>query len=254
MARTVFEPNGSRNPFLGQVLLGWNAKNAVVRYPVSFAVHDERERVRSLYLSPVCLDQIGEALPLRERDHVVILSGGGSAVQEWGTPLTETYALYPVTQLSELESPVEFADFSPAANKDEIAEHIFEPILAYPEIALPEAIGTRFALTLDDRCHGVLLTRDEDLISSVLSHFLKALQVSRLGRDADLPELDAHLLDSLIQPVEDEAYHEVRFEPRRRHWTLEFRAAWAGLWEVGSDTVRWVSEGERGRWRTGWSW
>ena len=255
MAHTVFEPNGSRNPFIGQVLRGSDAAaGGIVQYPVSFAVHDESAEVRSLYLSPICLQQIGTALPLDGRDQVVILSGGGPAVQEWGTPLMGVYTLYPVSQLAELQAPVEIVDFKPEATHADILEHVFEPVLAYPEIAVPQEIGSRFALTIDETCHAVLLTREAPVLSAVLTNFLQALQVSRLGRDADLPDLDAELLDELIQPVEDEAYHEVRFEPRRRHWTLEFRASWAGLWEAGSDSVRWVSEGEQGRWRTGWSW
>jgi hypothetical protein len=222
--------------------------------PVSFAVHCESADVKSLYLCPVRLEAVADSLPLRDSDEVIVLSGGGPAVSEWGRAIEGGFWIYPVHRLGDLVSPVEIADFAPGTDPTVLAAKAFEPILARPELALPHEIGTRFAWTVDETGHGVLLSRDDAVITGVLRAFLEALQVARVGQDAELPELDAGLLAPLTEPVDDAAYHDVQFRTRRRHWLLEFRTAWAGLWETDGDTLRWVSEGEQGRWRAGWSW
>ena len=42
----------------------------------------------------------------------------------------------------------------------------------------------------------------------------------------------------------------IQLEPRQRYWVLELEHGGA---DGGVVTERWVSEGEGGRWRTGWA-
>ena len=68
-----------------------------------------------------------------------------------------------------------------------------------------------------------------------------------------LPEWDPDrsLLGQLLAPLPEGSWYEMHLKLSSRVWTLEFE-----LYddEGPSDVFRWVSEGEGGRWRAGWSW
>ncbi|MBN1335402.1 MAG: hypothetical protein JXB39_05530 [Deltaproteobacteria bacterium] len=250
MSHVPFHADLDRNPFLGQVLVGSGHEADPIRFPVTFAVDRESERIWALRLVPLGPAQVVPALGLAEADRVLVLSGGGleaiRARSRWkGLPVAPSGAA------SRLQPPVEWIHL-PAG----VRPHGETPpsLLANPEASLPATWGSRVALSVQDACHGVILTPDVHLVRSALRAFLQCYQVSLIGRDANLPPIPDRLLDPLLEPLAAAAYHEAVFLPGERFWSLEFRVREAGAARAPLDTFRWVSEGEGGTWRAGWSW
>ncbi len=250
MSHVPFHADLQRNPFLGQVLVGSGREADPVRFPVTFAVERESERIWSLRMVPVGPGQVAPALDLGRDDRALVLSGGGleaiRARTRWkGLPIL------PAAAALRLQPPVEWIHLPTGVQPRG------EPptsLLAHPEAALPEAWGSRVALSVQDACHGELLSADPAVLRSALRAFLQCYQVSRIGRDADLPPIPDGLLNPLLEPLAPAAYHEAVFLPGERFWCLEFRVREAGAAPDPSAIVRWVSEGEGGTWRAGWSW
>jgi hypothetical protein len=250
MSHIPFHADLERNPFLGQVLVGSGHEADPVRFPVTFAVERESERIWALRMVPVGPGQVAPALGLQPEDRVLVLSGGGleaiSARTRWkGLPLL------PAAAVGRLKPPVEWIHL-PAG----VRPHGEPPpsLLANPGTSLPEAWGSRAALSVQDACHGELLTPHVSVMKSALRAFLQCYQVSLIGRDADLPPIPDRLLDPLMEPLAPAAYHEVVFLPGDHVWRLEFRVLEAGAPADPATAFRWVSEGEGGTWRAGWTW
>ena len=94
-----------------------------------------------------------------------------------------------------------------------------------------------------------MISPEAALIRRCLRGFIDDYIVSVLQQDAELPELPERLLEDLLVPLPPGTWHELRLQTRRRFWILD-------IVQEGREAppVRWVSEGEKGLWRDGWSW
>ena len=238
------------NPLLSQVLHGWEPWDDQVRFPVTFAVEQETEQVLALRMVPLCLDAILPVLSALPGS-LAVFDGGGTIVENLPRH-HENYLLCPARLLPRLGIPFELVHFDRFPTDERELSAMPSSVLQAPERALVS--GTHYALSIEDACHGVLFSRDPTLVRACLASFLRYFQTSLLGRTAELPALPESLLDPLMEPTEPGVFREVRFYPRRRYWSMEFFTLLAGARQPLGETLRWVCEGEHGRWRDGWSW
>ena len=162
--------------------------------------------------------------------------------------------MVPATLLPRLQAPVELVHVARGRAAGIRPSEIPTCLLSDPEAAVPLAWGSRFALSIQDACHGVFYTPERSLLRSCLRAYLRSYQRSVLGADTPLPPLPDKLLAPLLEPHAPDTYVEVLFEPGERFWTLELRLLEAGSEVPLDDSIRWVCEGEGGSWRSGWSW
>jgi len=236
-----------------QVLLDWSGTERRVRFPVTFAVERESPRVWSLRTVPVDVGQLAPALALPATDRLLLLSGGGvGAVYAKRTAVG--LPLVPATLLPRLRAPVELIHVGRGAPRELDARSIPTTVLSDPEAALPPQWGSHFAMSIQDGCHGVVYAASRALLRKCLRAFLQSYQVSLLGRAADLPPISDELLDPLLEPMAPDSFVEVSFASSARFWTMDFHHLEAGSRYPAGDALRWVCEGERGSWRSGWSW
>jgi hypothetical protein len=238
---------------LSKLLVGWDSNERKVRFPVIFAVERETPRVWSLRLVPAGIAQLAPALVMPPGDRLLLLSGGGIGAvyaprTDGGVPVV------PATLLPRLRAPLEIIHVPRGRSGDINARSVPASLLDDPEQALPEAWGSRFALSIQDGCHGVFYTQERTLLRACLRSYLRSYQRSMLGPGVPLPPIDDLLLDPLLEPHSPDTYVEASFEPGDRFWTLDFNVLEAGS-EIPLDaSTRWVCEGREGSWRAGWSW
>jgi len=153
--------------------------------------------------------------------------------------------------IDRLTGEVELVHLPRGVDADSVADQLPCPLLGRPDRAVPTELGSRVAISLQDGCHGAVLTPDPSLIRHCLRAFIGDLQVAVLGRDAEVPDLLDSLLDPLLDPLPMDAWWNLHLQTGRRYWTMEFIL---NDGEGVAQTTRWVSEGEGGHWRAGWSW
>lgn len=226
-------------PFLHQQLAGWTPVHPKVQFPVTFGIYEEGQNL-ALYLTPASLETICAALDLPGEDQAVYLSdgpnGAGPRVVPWST-------------IHDLEGEVVHVS-AHAVLGQEAVDALPVPLLADLGEALPLEFGSRAAVSVQDGCHAAVVARDTTLLASCLRAFLEDYVHCALGRDASLPVLAVADLAPLLDPLEPGAWYEAHFQAHRRYWTLD-----ASLHGAEVDhQLRWVCEGEGGRWRAGWSW
>ncbi len=238
---------------LNRVLVDWRASEQRVRFPVVFAVERESTRIWSLRTVPVFVTQLAVALSMPASDRLLLLSGGGiAAVYARRTRLG--MPLVPATLLPRLQAPVELIHVRRGCASRIKARDLPTSVLSDPDRAVPVAWGSRFALSIQDGCHGVIYSPERDLLRRCLRSYLVHYQQSVLARDAVLPPLPDRLLEPLLDPLPPGTYVEVTFEPGSRFWTMDLSLLEAGSERPLDQSCRWVCEGEGGSWRAGWSW
>ncbi len=252
MSQVPAEVRVPRTP-LSKLLVGWDAGEQRVRFPVIFAVERETPRVWSLRMVPAGMAQLAPALSFCSSDRLMLLSGGGVGAV-YAPRIRRGVPMVPATLLPRLRAPVEMIHVASGCAGGIQAADIPTSLLGDPESALPEAWGSRFALSIQDGCHGVLYTPDRQVLRDCLRAYLRSYQRSVLTELTPLPPLTDELLDPLLEPRSPDTYVEVQFEPGDRYWTLELRLLQAGSEEPIDESIRWVSEGSGGSWRCGWSW
>ena len=247
MPKRVLRPLES-NPFLQNRLEGWNAPHPNVRFPVTFAVYREGPNL-ALYLTPSGVAPLKEALGIPPRDQAIVLDGSlfGELGKNVAMPWAAIDKLKDEVDLVHLPEGVRLED--PAVQ--EALARLPVPLLARPEEALPAELGSCAALAVNDGCHAAVLVREPDLLARCFQRFIEEFVVAVRLEDTALPELDRSLLGQLLAPLPEGSWYEMHLKLSPRVWTLEFE-----LYddEGPSDVFRWVSEGEGGRWRAGWSW
>jgi len=252
MSQASLDVRAAQSP-LSKLLVGWNAAEQKVRFPVTFAVERETDRVWSLRMVPAGIAQLASALSLGASDRLLLLSGGGVGAV-YAPRVRPGVPVVPATLLPRLQAPVELIHVARGCAGSIRAQDIPTSLLSDPEAALPEAWGSRFALSIQDGCHGVIYTHERSLLRACLRAYLRSYQSSVLSEHTQLPPLPDALLDPLLEPYSPDTYVEVLFQPSDRYWTLELRLLRAGSEEPLDESIRWVCEGEGGAWRSGWSW
>lgn len=252
MSQVPLEVRAARSP-LSKLLVGWNASEQKVRFPVTFAVERETPSVWSLRMVPAGIAQLASALTLTAADRLLLLSGGGVGAV-YAPRIRRGVPVVPATLLPRLQAPVELIHVARGRAGSIRAADIPTCLLSDPEAALPQAWGSRFALSIQDGCHGVFYTHERPLLRACLRAYLRSYQLSVLGEHTQLPPLPDALLDPLLEPHSPDTYVEVLFQPAERYWTLELKLLQAGSEVPLDESIRWVCEGEGGAWRSGWSW
>lgn len=202
------------------------------------AVHEEGENL-ALYLTPVSLPRLSRAVGAAPDDLALILPDGADAPRtcrwdalyelELELDLVHLPARTPAHALEGLELPV--------------------PLLAAPEEALPAELGSRLALSVQDGCHGVVISRDQELLARCLGTVLDDYLSAVAGEQAAGAPLEGDLLQDLLEPQPPGACLELSFQRRSRYWLLEA----TGLGDGAGSSGRWVCERGGGRWRA-WRW
>ena len=221
------------NPFEAHDLAGWRSATPGVRFPPSFSVERDGE-VHLLFVSPVSAPMLHAALDLPAGDAAALLDDRGAAHRRtWGAPLPDADL-----ELVHLGAP---GTVPPT--------DLPSPLLAEPS-ALPP--GCEAALSVQDGCHGVVLSRDPERIARCLRRFLDAYVEAAAGTCARVPALPGAALTGLLAAAPAGATCRPALDVRPRFWVMELDWHDADGGNLG--TERWVSEGPHGRWRAGWNW
>jgi len=215
---------------------------------VTFAVYDEGEGVRSLYLQPVSPLQLALAiLPLIEDRALVAFTDrrapAGARPLRGGGWLGEGCDL--LTLRPPFEATLVGGAISPQAVEDSL---LFSP-LAHPQEALPPALDALCAVAMGDARHAVLLSRSGDALRAALRGLLvDLLALTEDDSQRALPEIPESTLDELLAPLPEETWRRACVRERRSYRVLDLhtlpapqpaRGGWGGL----------VKDRRGGRWR-----
>jgi hypothetical protein len=243
----------SKDPFLDQVLVGWAPWDRRLRFPVTFSVEKETDRVMALRASPMGLSSLLGALPRRQKDCYAVLSGGGESLSGC-LRLPDGQALCSGKDVHRLSAPLEIVhlgqlDLGVARNL-----RLPETVLLHPDRVLPPGSTSGFALSIQDGCHGLLLCTEKKILRNCLRVFLEACQRSVLGGEGRIPPISDALLEPLLVSTPPGVFRELRFLRGQHFWRMEFQRVVAGYGGPLDETLQWVCEGSEGRWRAGWHW
>ena len=194
----------------------------------------------ALYLNPASAGDIAGWLNLPGEDQAILLDpepGVSHRVLPWASVLARAGD----TELVHLPS---------GATPDEDAlRDLPSPLLTAPALALPAALGSRVALSVADRGHAVLLSRQRAPLAAALDGFLRSLLRASLSGPVDPPRFGPRTLAPLLEPLSADSWFTFHFQVQRRYWTLD-----AQRHGGAEGSIRWVCEGAEGRWREGWTW
>jgi hypothetical protein len=246
MGMHAHRPEGE-NPFLRHALLGWEPDHPHIRYPVTIGVYPEGEN-RGLFLAPVDLATVRRSLSLPDTDSAWVL-GGAQVLDNAFVQAHEPPRLLPWSAIDTLGEEVDIIHLPAGTEVTSALLDISTPLLAAPESAVPQVLGSRVAIGLNDGCHLSLITPEPGLIEQCVRQFVADYLVSVLQHDARLPPWPEALIQSLVAPLSPGAWQELHFYPRRRYWVLDIVRKGEQV-----QVERWVCEGEHGRWRGGWYW
>jgi hypothetical protein len=252
MSQLPLEAHSAQIPIC-KLLVGWNESEQKLRFPVTFAVERETERIWSLRIVPAGIAQLASALAVPAADRLLLLSGGGVGAV-YAPRVGDGAPLVPATLLPRLRAPVELIHVARGRAGSIQPDAVPTTLLGDPEAALPEAWGSRFAVSIQDGCHGVIYAHDRSLLRACLRSYLGAYQRAVLGAEQPLPAMPDALLDPLLEPMSPDAYVEASFVPGERFWTMELRMLTAGSETPLAESTRWVCEAVDGSWRDGWAW
>ncbi len=235
------------NPFLQHTLSGWQPGIPHIRYPVTFGHYPEGDNW-GLFLAPADLACVQQALNIQESDYALVLEGA-QVLDEAFLEAPNTPRLIRWNEIAELHGEVDLVHV-PEASVDLVhGLDLATPVLAAPDRAVPLEIGSRVALGLNDGCHLAVVSPERHLIQACLEQFIQDYIVSVLRRDTDLPEVSPALVSDLLEPMPAGSWCELMLHLHKRYWTLHFQRP-----SGDPPPSRWVSEGEGGHWRGGWSW
>jgi hypothetical protein len=235
------------NPFLQFALNGWRPSIPHIRYPVTFGHYREGDNW-GLFLAPTDLACVRDALKLASTDSALVMEGA-QVLDEAFLEAPHAPRLIPWHEIATLSGDVDLVHIPQDAHDAATQVDLVTPVLAAPGRAVPTDIGSRVAIGLNDGCHVAVISPDLPLIQGCLERFIQDYIVSVLRRDTDLPELSPRLVHDLLAPMPAGAWCELMLHVHKRYWTLDLQR------QGGEATpTRWVSEGEGGRWRDGWSW
>jgi hypothetical protein len=205
---------------------------------VTFAVHREGPNL-GLLLAPVGLSFLKDALELPPDDRALVLDPSVNG-RHFAVPWSAIDQFRPDVDLVHLPAGADVGDIE-----------LPVPLLARPDEAVPVDRGSLAAVSLHDGCHGAVLAREPEVVERCLAAFVEEYIVAVLSRDAKLPSLSEEVLATVLEPLPDGCWYDLAFHAGRRIWTLE-----ATLQDDDGPAppIRWVCEGEQGRWRAGWSW
>lgn len=185
-----------------------------------------------LYLAPCSLRDVARALEKLGISRLLETS------PSWGVRADHAS---PLVRLLDRSGPIELLEPGDGPVPDSV--------LADPAAALAGA--RRLAITVSHDAHAIVYARCAEPLREILACWIGARLRESGSIDAPLPSA---ALGSLLHPLPDESWHEVRLERHRR-----FDVLWIDTKAtdgVGPQTVhaeRWVGGGGRA-WRDGWSW
>jgi hypothetical protein len=205
------------------------------RSPATFAVHEEGDGLYSLFVAPFEPRVLAGAL---ERLGIAVLF---DVTPRWGVASAVPCSITTLRGWAP-DRPTDWR--SPAAlelvHRPEGTKPVAEiSILADPHLAVPVDSGTRLAFHLSEDGHGVVYSRETEVVSEVMRAFLEAHIVS-MADVTGYPIPDA-LLTSLVAPLPAELWQEARVLRRRGRWITSFAV-------VGVDAARGVRTLQETRW------
>jgi len=221
------------NPFESHDLSGWPSATPGVRFPPSFGLERDGD-VNLLFIAPVSAPMLRAALGLPDGDAAALLDHRGRAhAHVWGAPLPD--------------GDLEFVHLGVAGTRP-------PPDLPSPLVSGPASLpaGCAAALSVQDGCHGVVLSRDPARISRCLRRFLDAYVEAAAGTSPRVPDVPGAALEGLLTTAPEGATCSPSLDMRPRFWVLDL--AWRDAEGEELFVDRWVSEGADGRWRAGWRW
>lgn len=220
--------------------------------PLSFGVYDEGEGTLSLYLHDVLpADVAGLAQSLADDSQVLVLTPGpppsGARAVEGGGWTGG------VDCLPYARPPFEALFFDGQVSPEDLLDRLPSCLLAAPDSALPEELGARAALVVDERGEAVVLSRQPELLARCLAPSLEQTLRAALHGE-ELPTASVEALTTLIAPMEDAAWCQLTVEEygHYRALVVEIRDGQQGGRTV--DRSHWVAPRRGGSWRTDWSW
>ena len=239
--------SATASPFTAHVLAGWEPVHPHIRYPVTMSLHREGAN-HVLFLAPMNLSLLQSMLPIASSDQALIVTS-----DPWGNESlahqTESIHKRPWSTIGQLSNEVDIIHLPRHSKVDTSAIHQLTPIMVAPDAAVPEQWGSRLAIGFNDHCHATIITPKRDIIRSALKGFISAYVESALGEGSRVPEIPNHLQDVLLAPMLPGEWTDIRVQPHRRYWTIDF----AHQGDVANST-QWVAPAHHGYWRSGWSW
>ena len=233
------------SPFTAHVLAGWEPVHPHIRYPVTMSLHREGANY-VLYLAPMNLSLLQSILPIEASDQALIVASKNGSC---GVLSPSTVQQRPWSTIGQFNGDVDIIHLPRDSSARPSDIHQLIPIMAAPHAAVPVRWGSRLAIGFNDQCHVTLITPNQDILRSALNGFISAYVESALGSGVRVPEIPNHLQDVLLAPMLPGEWTEIRFQPHRRYWTIEF----AHQGDVAHAT-QWVAPAHHGYWRSGWSW
>jgi hypothetical protein len=222
-------------------------------YSVTFGVYDEGDGVRSLYLHPTAAIRLGAALlPICLGGRLAVLSD--HAALPGASPLNFGGWLAPGEAVLKLQAPLEIALVDDGVTAEQVDRLLPASVLAFPDRALPEELGARFALVMSDPFHAVVLSRDPVVLRACLRSLISDLAAVSLDPEVALPDVPESALDELLEPMDDGDWCRVRATERRRYRLLEVDSLPTSPAEAASSRATWVADRGGGAWRAGWRW
>jgi hypothetical protein len=212
-----------------------------------FAVYDEGNGTRSLYLAPTSARELGRALyPVAMGNQLAVLTPlpAPAGCQE----LPGGGWLGPGRAILGLREPVQVAVVGPHATPAAINAELPGSILASPQHALPESLGVRVALDAEATRHAIVLARETGLLAACLETVLERCAEEGLSRLA--PRITDAALDDLLEPIQPGHWRRVVARDRGRYHVLEIETASAA--EV-FDRKTWVANVQGGQWNPDWA-
>ena len=206
-----------------------------------FGLYDEGEGLRSLYLTP-CSPSIVSAI-VQELD----IQG---RFLDMGTPFTTgAPRMLAKEDLASSATPMEIVHLPGDEPHPEPLS-----VMADPHAALPKDSDRQFAFLLHDQCHGVLYSRNREVLREALRAFLTT-HLDHQAQDTEMPPINNKLVAPLLLPLTEDTWREAQLVQNQRYCHLNLitvSATALGERQI-HDRVRWI--GGMGRaWRDGWSW
>jgi hypothetical protein len=228
----------------GRASDGRSPGGCLAREPVGyFGIYDEGDGLLSLYATPIDTGTFARAIrELAPQGTLFDITPERGALEE----ATEVG----IARIAEMNAPLEVLH-APSPNGF-VARA--PTLMAAPHHALPPGSGRALAFSLQDVDHGVLYSRDRNVVRSVLGTWL-ARTIERRVPIGQAPPMPPSTLDSVLSPLPPQAWRQVGLDLRARFWSLDVSVLvghGTGHLEV-VDELRWVG-GPNRAWRAGWTW
>jgi hypothetical protein len=212
-----------------------------------FAVYDEGNGTRSLYLTPTSARELGAALySVALGNQLAVLTP--LPAPAGCTPLPGGGWLGPGRAILGLREPVQIAVVGPQATAESIGRAMPGSILASPQHALPDVLGARVALDAEASGHAIVLSKETGILAACLETVLERCVEQGLGRLA--PRIPPSALETLLEPIAPGQWHRAWTHDAGRYHVLKIETATAG--QV-LDRRSWVANLQGAQWNAGWT-